>query len=354
PGFDGSDVAVGRLNVGLIPRDSARAGEIYDALIRQLQRTPGVRSAAIATTAPLDRGSDSEGFRLDGYIPPPGPDVSLELADVTPGYFETFQIPLVRGRLFTEQDSPTALRAAIINQTMARRYWNGQDPIGKRIFFGSDTVTVVGVVRDSKYHDLSEPPQPFVYRVLGQHLRQSGLFAQNIAVRGSGNPSLVIGLIRRTIAAVAPEVPIYNLSTFEESTGHAVFAQRLGAIALGLFGLLAIVITAVGIYGVVGYNVAQRTREIGIRIALGARTQSVVALVLIDNLSTIALGLGIGVALSAVLTRSISGFLFKISPLDAATFITSCLVLLVVGSGAALIPALRATRVDPAVALRTD
>lgn len=354
PGFDGSDVALGTINVGLIPRDSARASEIYNSLTRKLQSMPGVASVAISTTVPLDRGTDSEGFRLDDYIPPRGRAGSLELADVSPGYFKTFRIPLVRGRLFSEQDTPGALHAAIINQTMAHRYWNGRDPLGKRILFGGDTVTVVGVVRDSKYHELSEPAQPFVYRVLGQQLRRSGLFSQNISVRGSGNPSALIGLIRRAVSEAAPEVPLYDLSTFEESTGHAVFAQRLGAVALGLFGALAVIMTAVGIYGVVGYGVSQRTREMGVRIALGARARSVLSLILFDNLATIAIGLVIGVAVSALLTRSISGFLFGISPLDTFTFASSCVVLIVVGSVAALIPALRATRVDPAIALRTD
>ncbi|MEO7041167.1 MAG: ABC transporter permease [Gemmatimonadaceae bacterium] len=354
PGFDGSHVATARINVGLIPRDSARVGAIYDELIRRLQNTPGVHFAAMATALPLDRGSDSERFRLDDYIPPPGPESDLELADVTPGFFQAFSIPLLSGRRFGDQDAPGTQHVAIINETMARQYWKGREPLGRRVLLGGDTVTIVGVVRDSKYHDLGEPPQRYLYRVLGQHLGSSGLFPQQIVVRGSGNASQLVPLLRKTIGNVAPEVPVSGASTFDESTGHVVFAQRLGAIGLGLFGLLALAMTSIGIYGVVGYGVTQRTREIGVRIALGARSRSVLALVLTENLSTIVLGLVLGGALSVLLTRAISGFLFGVSALDGVTFAGATITLLIVGLAAALPPALRASHVDPAVSLRGD
>ncbi|MEO9115881.1 MAG: ABC transporter permease, partial [Gemmatimonadaceae bacterium] len=310
PGFDGSQVATAGMDVGLIRRDSARAGEIYDAILRRLQQTPGVKFAALATSLPLDRGSDSEGFSLDDYIPPPGPDAGVEVDDVTPEFMQTFSIPLLRGRLFNDNDGPSAPHVAIINETMARRYWADREPIGKRILFGGDTVSIVGVVRDTKYHDLREPAQPFVYRVLGQRLSSTGLFPQNLVVRGAGNPTALIGLVRNTLHDVAPEVPVYDIATFEAHTGHVVLAQRLGSVVLGLFGILALVITAVGIYGVVSYGVTQRTREMGIRLALGAPTRSVLALILIDNLSMILAGLVIGILLSVALTRTVSGFLF--------------------------------------------
>jgi predicted permease len=353
PGFDGSKVAVAGIDIGMIRRDSGRAGEIYDAILRRLRATPGVRSAALAGSLPLDRGSDSESFTLDGYVPHPGAEVGVEVDDVTPEFMTAFSIPLLRGRLFTESDGPHAPHVAIINETMARLHWRDKDPVGRRIMFGTDTVTIVGVVSDIKYHDLREPPRSFVYRVLGQRLSSSGLYPQNVVVRGTGNPAALLKVIRSTLHAVAPEVPVRDIATFEQRSGHVTFAQRLGAMVLGLFGLLALVITAVGIYGVVSYGVRQRTRELGVRIALGASARSVLALVLIDNLSTIAAGLVIGILLSVMLARTISGFLFGIRALDPMTFVVASVTLLVVGTGAAFLPALRATRVDPAEALRS-
>jgi ABC-type antimicrobial peptide transport system permease subunit len=222
------------------------------------------------------------------------------------------------------------------------------------MFGAADTALVVGVVRDIKYHELREKPRPVVYRVLGQHLTTSGRTPLDLVVTSTGAPSVMLGEIRRVLHEVAPEIPVYDVSTFEDRTGHTVFAQRLGASVLGLFSLLALAITAVGIYGVVGYGVTQRTQEIGIRVALGARVGTVLGLVLIENIASIVLGLIIGVVMSVVLTRLVSSFLFGVSAMDAVTFVTASLILLIVGTVAILIPALRATRVDPVIALRSE
>ena len=354
PGFDGSHVAVAAVNVGLTRADSGQAGHIYDAVINQLANVPGVRFASWASTLPLDAGSDSYGFTIEGLPKPAGARPQLQVSDVSPHYFEAFSIPLKRGRVFSERDGPRAPHVAIINETMAKRYWRDGDPIGKRIMFSQDTVVIVGVAADVKYHELHEPAQPFVYRVLDQHLTESGLSSVNLVVRTTGDPRTVFGVVRRTLHRVAPEVPLYNLSTFEERSGHTIFAQRLGTSVLGLFGILGLIITAIGIYGVVGYGVTQRTREMGIRIALGARTQSVLRLVLVNNITTILLGVVIGLLMSVALTRTVSTFLFGVSAMDALTFATASAILLAVGAAATLIPALRATRIDPVIALRSE
>jgi putative ABC transport system permease protein len=345
PGFDGAHVAVASINTGLIRSDSARTLQIYDAAIRRLDNMPSVRFAAWGTTLPLDLGSDNEGFQLDGYTPPPNEHGGVETIDVTSQYLQAFSIPLLRGRLFTEHDDPSSQHVAIINETAARTYLPGKDPIGRRIMFGAaDTALVIGVVRDIKYHELREKPQPVIYRVLGQHLTTSGRTPLDLVVTSTGAPSVVLGEIRQTLHEVAPEVPVYDVSTFEERTGHTVFAQRLGASVLGLFSLLALAVTAVGIYGVVGYGVTQRTQEIGIRMALGARVGSVLGLVLIENIASIALGLIIGIGLSMALTRMVSSFLFDISAVDTIAFGAASTILLVVGTAAALIPAVRCPR----------
>lgn len=355
PGFDGAHVAVASVNAGLIRSDSARTGQIYDAVVRRLGAMPNVRFAAWGTTLPLDRGSDSEGFQLDGYTPPADDHTGVETNDVTPQYLQAFSIPLLRGRLFNDHDGPSAQHVAIINETAARRFLPGKDPLGRRIMFGSaDTAIIVGVVRDIKYHELREDPRPVVYRALGQHLTTSGLTPVDLVVMSTGAPSAALGEIRQALHEVAPEVPVYDVSTFADRTGHTVLAQRLGVFVLGLFSLLALAITAVGIYGVVGYGVTQRTQEIGIRVALGARVGAILSLVLIENFASILLGLIIGIAVSVALTRLISSFLFGISAVDTIAFGVASTVLLLVGTVAALIPALRATRVNPVIALRGD
>jgi len=355
PGFDGAHVAVASINAGLIRGDSARTGQIYDAAVRRLSTMPNVRFAAWGTTLPLDRGSDSEGFQLDGYTPAPDDYTGVETIDITPQYLQAFSIPLLRGRLFTEHDGPSSRHVAIINETAARTYLPAKDPLGRRIMFGAaDTAFIVGVVRDIKYHELREKAQPVIYRALSQHLTTSGRNPLDLVVATSGAPSAALGEVRQALHEVAPGVPLYDVSTFEDRTGHTVFAQRLGVSVLGLFSLVALAITAVGIYGVVGYGVTQRTQEIGIRVALGARVGAVLSLVLIENIASIVLGLIIGIGLSLALTRMVSSFLFGISAVDAVAFGVASIILLLVGTAAALIPALRATRVDPVIALRSE
>ena len=355
PGFDGAHVAVASVNAGLIRSDSARTGQIYDAALRRLRAMPNVRFAAWGTTLPLDRGFDSEGFQLDGYTPPADDHTGVETNDITPQYLPAFSIPLLRGRFFNDRDGPAAPHVAIINETAARRFLPGRDPLGRRIIFGStDTAIIVGVVRDIKYHELREDPRPVVYRSLGQHLTTSGLRPVDMVVRSSGPPSAALGEIRQALHEVAPEIPVYDASTFADRTGHTVLAQRLGVFVLGLFSLLALAITAVGIYGVVGYGVTQRTQEIGLRVALGARVGAVLSLILMENIASIVLGLLIGIGLSVALTRLLTNFLFGISAVDTVAFGAASVILLLVGTAAALIPALRATRVDPVIALRSE
>jgi predicted permease len=355
PGFDGAHVAVASINAGLIRSDSSRTGQIYDDAVRRLRSMPDVRFAAWGTMLPLDLGSDSEGFQLDGYNPPPGEHTGVETIDVTPQYLQAFSIPLLRGRLFNEYDGPSSQHVAIINETAARTYLPGKNPLGRRIMFGAaDTAFIVGVVRDIKYHELREQAQPVVYRALSQHLSTSGRNSLDLVVRSTGAPSAALGKIRQALHEAAPEVPVYDVSTYEDRTAHTVFAQRLGVSVLGLFSLLALAITAVGIYGVVAYGVTQRTQEIGIRVALGARVGAVLSLVLIENFASIIFGLFIGIGLSVALTRLVSSFLFGISAVDAVAFGAASIILLLVRTAAALIPALRATRVDPVIALRSE
>ena len=354
PGFDGSHVATATINIGLVRRDSARAGAIYNLVRSRLNHTPGVRIAGWGKTLPLSGGEDDDGFAIDNYVP--APDEKMDVADnaISPGYLRAFSIPLLRGRFFTDDDRASSPHVVIINSTMARRYWPHTNPVGLHIYFDKDTTTIVGVVGDIKHHSLVERAQPYVYRLLGQTSGDMGLNRQNLVVRTVGDPAAILGAMRRTLHDIAPEVPVYEMSTPGDRADRAVGAQRLGAFVLGLFSLLALAITMVGIYGLSGYGVTQRTREIGIRLALGARARSVVKLVLIENVVTIALGIGVGLVVSVAATRSVRSFLYGVSAMDLVTFVGASVILLVTGVLAALIPALRATRVDPVVALRTE
>ncbi|MEO7040984.1 MAG: ABC transporter permease [Gemmatimonadaceae bacterium] len=354
PGFDGSHVATATINIGLVRSDSARGDAIYNLVRSRLDHTPGVRVAGWGKTLPLTGGEDADGFTIDNYVP--ASDEKMEVADnaISPGYLRAFSIPLLRGRFFTDDDRATSPHVVIINRTMAQRYWPNTNPVGLHVYFGNDTTTIVGVVGDVKYHSLVERPQPYVYRLLGQTSADMGLNRQNLVVRTVGDPAAILGVMRRTLHDIAPEVPVYEMSTPDDRADRAVGTQRLGAFVLGLFSLLALAITVVGIYGLSGYGVTQRTREIGVRIALGARAPSVVKLVLNETVVTIALGIGVGLVVSVAATRTVRSFLFGVSAMDLVTFVGASAILLATGILAALIPALRATRVDPVVALRTE
>jgi predicted permease len=288
-------------------------------------------------------------------VPRAGEQLEMEVDAVTPRYLAAFDIPLERGRAFTAGDDAAAAHVVIINETAARRYWRDGDALGRRIVFaGGDTATVVGIMRDSRYHDLREEPRPFAYGPLAQHLAGPGLYPMTLVARTTGDPAAMLGAMRRVLHESGPEVPVYDLSTFGELAGHAILPQRLGASVLGAFGILALVIAAVGVYGVVTYAVSRRAREIGIRIALGARAPAVIRLMLVDSLAAVAAGLACGLVLAAIATRAMASLLYQVSATDAATFAASAAVLLAVAAAAAMVPARRAAQVDPVRALRAE
>ncbi len=353
-GFDGDRVAAASVDVGLVRYDSSRAGQYYDAVIRELSAAPGLRYAAWGSVLPLDPGYDAESFTVEGYVPAKDEKLQVQEAAVSAGYLEAFSVPLVRGRLFTGRDDASTPHVIVINESMAKRYWPEGDAIGRRVVFSGDTTSVIGIVRDIHYHDLREQPAPFAYRLLAQNLRYAGLQPMSLVVRTSGDPAAALGTLRTVLRRTSVDVPVYDLGTFHERTGHVVLTQQLGAVVLGLFGALALVIAAVGVYSVAAYAASQRTREIGIRMALGARSGAVLRLVLAENMVALGLGLAIGLALSAALAPAMSSFLFGVTATDVPTYAGVALALLAIGVGAALVPAWRATRLDPVTALHAE
>ena len=335
--------------------DKERRSPFYAEVLRRVQALPGVQSAAVAGNLPLTYDGDSMPIGIEGRTDPPPdqrPDVILRV--VGPGYFSTMGIPLVRGRDFSEQDKADSARVVIVSEKTARHFWPGENPIGKRLKPGSTNrnipwIEIIGVVKDVRQNDFVSEPKMQMY----MPYQQLNSFAPNaLVVRTNVEPLSLAGAVRNAIWAVDKDQPVSNLRSMDEIVSEAVARQRFSMLLLGIFAALAMVLAAVGIYGVMSYSIAQRTREIGLRIALGAQKSDVLKMILRQGLRFVAAGLAIGLAASFVLTRVMASLLFGISATDPATFVSISLVLIAVALLASYIPAVRAMKIDPMLALR--
>jgi predicted permease len=282
----------------------------------------------------------------------PNEDAGVGYAIVTPGYFDALRIPILEGRDFTERDGTGAEGAVIVNEVVARRYWPGQSPIGRlTTYFGDRKARVVGVVKAGKYRSLSEPPRAFVYFPY-----QQGVWDLNLGVvlRTEGDPSTAVAALRRAVKASDSRVELWGTLTMEEYVAAAFLAHRIATTLLIALGVVALALAVMGIYGVMAYAVSQRTHEIGVRMALGAQAQDVQGLVLRQGLGLAALGLGLGFAGALGLTHLLAGFLYGVNPLDPMVFAGVALLLVGSSLAACYLPARRASRVDPLVALRYE
>ncbi|HYG10021.1 MAG TPA: ABC transporter permease [Pyrinomonadaceae bacterium] len=341
--------------------DHARRSAFYTELINRIEALPGVSSAAVTNWIPLVRQGDSIGFSIEGR-PDPAPGQGKRPTVVTrvtsPHYFQTMGIQLLQGRGFVEQDRVDAPAVAVINETMARRFWPDQDPIGKRITPGSpdspdpdDWITIVGIARDVRQFELVADPKPQMYLTYAQ----AGFFApRHLVVSTNVEPLGLASMVRKAVWEIDKDQPVSNIRTMEEVLSESIARQRFSMLLLGIFAAVALVLAAVGIYGVMSYSVAQRTREIGIRMALGARRSDVLKLTVGGGLKLVLIGVAIGLGAAFILTRVMSSLLFGVSATDPTTFIIISLVLIGVAVLASYIPARRATRVDPMVALRYE
>jgi putative ABC transport system permease protein len=276
----------------------------------------------------------------------------VQVNSISPGYFETLGIPLDRGRAFMATDKPGAPLVAIVNQTMAQRYWNG-DAIGKRFkFFGdSEFTTVVGIARDSKYNAVAEEPIPFIY----QPLEQNYTPAASLHVRARGSASALVSPVRMAMREIDPTLSVFNVRTLEEQVSTSLAPLRVNVIVLVSFGALALILASIGLYGVASYSVTQRTREIGVRMALGAQRSSVLKLILGRALVVVAIGIAVGLVSAVALASLVPPTLLThTSSRDPLTFAGTSLVLAIVALVAVYVPAMRATRIDPLVALRAE
>jgi predicted permease len=288
----------------------------------------------------------------EGYVPQANQSMETQVAVTSPGYLQTLGIPLVKGRDFSPQDTKASQRVVIVSETFVNSYWPGQEALGKQL--NSDLThewfTVIGVARDSKVNGLNEKPTPFLYLPLYQVYRASVL----VTARTTSDPLAFGKTVEKTIHELNADLVVFDITTLELREQLASFPQRVAGTFVGAFGLLALVLAAVGIYGVTAYTTRQRTHEIGIRVALGASKRDILRLVLGHGLRLTLLGVAIGLALSFGVTRFLTSMLLGVTSTDALTFSTVALLLIAVALFASFIPARRAMRVDPMVALRYE
>jgi len=352
PGFDLSRLAVLSFDLASrgLPMDAAV--ERQREILERARSFPVVERAALANATPLAGGGFARTVFQEGQDtsdPRAGRFVQITVAG--DGYFGTMGIPLLRGRDFGPGDTPQAPQVVIINETMARRFWPGEEAIGRRFrFSGQDHLTeIVGIARDSKYNFIGEDPQPHLYQPFGQAPQA----AVTVILR-TDNPEAALGAVRSAVQQMEPTMPLTGVFTMPAIFDQALWAARMGATLLGVFGVLALVLAAVGVYGVMAYSVSQRTREIGVRLALGASVGQVQRQVLRQGLLLTGAGVIAGIAGGVTLNRLIVGLMYDVSPYDPVTLAAIPAILLAVATLAIYIPARRASRVDPVVALRTS
>jgi len=300
---------------------------------------------------------NSIGIGVEGKPePPPGQELIVTTRIISNDYFDTMSIPLLKGRQLTDQDTDKSQNVAVVSETMARRVWPGEDPIGKRISAGrvrsqEDWIQVVGVVKDVRQFELNADPKPQMYLTY----RQFGFFdAQDLVVKTDVDPASMANAVRKAVWEIDKDQPVSNVRTMETILADSIARQRFSMLLLAIFAGVALVLAAVGIYGVMSYSVAQRTHEIGIRMALGAQTMTVLKLAIGYGLKLVLAGIAIGLIVAFALTRVMSTLLFGVTATDPTTFALISLLLIGVAAIASYIPARRATRVNPIIALRYE
>jgi len=347
-GFQPRHVLIASIGAGQQGYESSRARQLFERLEARVQALPGVRSTSLAAIVPLGFSGQRTRLALENYAPRDGEDMEVNFNVVGARYFETMRIPVMQGRAFTPEDREGAPRAAIVNEALVRRYWPDGVALGRQIQRRSTTFTVVGVVGNGKYRSLSEPPLPYVYLALDQQ-PQADL---TLHVRAETTAATMAAGIRGVLRDLDPDLPLTDVRTLQDHLELAMMPLHTAARLLGAFGALALGLAAVGIYGLVAYTVSQRTREIGMRMALGANVGNVLTLVLRRGLAVIGGGLVAGTLAATLLTGFVSSLLYGVSPTDPRAFAGAIALLTLTGLIAALLPAIRATRIQPSDALR--
>jgi macrolide transport system ATP-binding/permease protein len=358
PGFEVENGLVLSYDLARQGYEQARGEQFHRQVVERVRALPGVRSASLTDLFPLSLNYSSTNVHVEGQPAARGANVPQAMvASIGPDYFQTMGIPLVAGRDFAPPDDRAAPRVVVVNEALARRFFPGEDPVrgavGRRVSFAGPEgpfSQIVGVARDGKYWTMGEAPQPFIYFPLAQSYNSNA----TLVVRAEGDPHALAAGIRGAVRGLDEGLPLYDVKTMEEHLGLSLFPARVAATLLGGFGLLALLLSAVGVYGVVSYAASQRTREIGIRMALGAQRRDVLRLVGGRGLLLVTAGVALGLAGAFALTRFMASLLYGVSATDPTTFALVVALLGAVALLACYVPARRATKVDPVVALRHE
>jgi predicted permease len=361
PGFDPNDVVTFSLSLPEIkyPTDTA-INAFWDELFPAIAQVRGVRSVGATSVMPFGGGWSTGSFNVEGYQPPQdanGPWGDIRI--ISPGFLETLKVPVLAGHVFTEQEARNPRPVAVVDEEFVRRFYKSPaDAIGKRIWRGAPTpndstrfITIVGVVGHTKHEGLAADPRVQLYIPYEQF---GGVSRMDIAVRTTGDPTRYVSAIRAAVNSVDKDEPIANVRTLDDLVSSSMGQRRLSMTLLGVFAGIALLLASVGIYGVMAYSVVQRTREMGLRMALGARQRDVLALVLRQGMTLVLSGVVIGVVCALAITRVMASQLYSVRPTDPVTFVSVAVILASIALVATLVPAWRATKEDPTVALREE
>ncbi len=351
PGFATSGVLVASLDPSLAGMSETETRSFYEQLDLALSNAPGVREVSFGEVTPFTLGSSQQnGLSVEGYEEAPDERMNPDYNVVHPGYFEVLDIPLIAGRGFRETDTADSHPVLVVSEAMAKRYWDGREPLGGRVRMNRQTWEVIGVAQDVKWKGLGQDPEPYLWVPAGQYYEP----AMEVVLATDGDPMALAAALRTEVGRLAPGMAVNNLRSIDQQLSMALFPVRTGAQFLGGFGLFALLLAAVGLYGVLSFSVSQRRREIGIRMALGSDRPAILRWAMRDGMVLTAVGLVLGLVGALLLSRLLASQLYGLNPRDPAAFGTATIVLLVAGVLAAYLPAKRAASVDPWLAIRND
>lgn len=347
PSLTTDRVLATQVNLTLRGYDESRGQVFYSRLLDGVRTVPGVQHATLTSVLPVTAGGTRNNLQAGATTPRVDVPVEYDLVFVTPGYFATLGVPLVAGRDFADADRKAAAPVAIVNESMKRMFWPSETAVGAT-FDDGDQYTIVGIARDTKYRNLREQPRMVLYLPLAQSYRP----AMNLVVRTSVPPAQMMEHLRASVRAIDAGMPLYDVRTLAQHVDRSLYLDRLRANLIGGLALLALALAAIGIYAVLSYTIAERTREVGLRLALGAQPGAVLRMLLGTGVRVGGVGIAAGILLSTALTGLVGTQLYGLSPLDPVTMVAACAVLFGVALAAAFVPAWRAARLDPVVALR--
>jgi predicted permease len=348
PGFEQSHVLTASVGLGIAGYSESETWSIRHKLLDRVAVLPGVTTASLTDWVPFNYNRKTANVYPEGYVPQPHESLEMRRADVSEGYFAALGIPVLEGRLFTRDDNKTAPFVAILDQTAANHYWPHQSPIGRRLMIWGHPFTVVGVVKNSKHQRMNEPIEPMIYLSYFQEADGETI----IQVQTPGDPESLVPAVQQAVHQIDTRMPVFDVCPLRVTTQMASMFAVMETTFASAFAILALVLAASGIYGVVAYRTQLRTQEIGIRVALGASRADVLRLVLYQGLRLTAAGLALGLAVSFVLTRFLRGTLYGVSASDPFTAACVTALLAVIAVLACYMPALKAMRIDPVTAIR--